>query len=59
MPSRRRCLIGGLLCIALAAALFGWFIEPSLESALLPYQPVQQQQHSDATLEASNPKALP
>lgn len=33
-PSRSEVLGGGLLCLAFAAILFAWLIEPTLESVL-------------------------
>jgi len=33
-PSRFQVLVGGLVCLAFAAMLFGWLIEPTLESVL-------------------------
>jgi hypothetical protein len=52
MPSRRHCLIGGLLCITLAVA-FGWFIlEPFTEKVFLPSDHIPEQQQSDPSLQA-------
>jgi hypothetical protein len=43
MPGRKHCLIGGLLCFALAAA-FGWFIlEPFTERVFVPAEDFQQE----------------
>ncbi len=34
MPGRSNVLGAGLLCLAVAVMLFGWLIEPVLESVL-------------------------
>ena len=41
MLSRRRCLVSGILCLVVAAGLFGWLIEPMIDDALIRHYDLQ------------------